>query len=605
MLRPVGKTPTKLIATFLTLTTVAATGFLAVSTDGPPADAASTATPTAKPRAKPVKPKVADVRMADAAKGRPSVLAARSSAQFALLGITWQNRSSAEVQAQVRVRTENKWTAWQTLMVDSDHAPDSAERPGRGGTEPLWVGAADGVQAKVSSLDGAAVKDLKVALIDPQTSAADASMQSVAATTAAVAAKPAPYARPPIYNRASWGADESLRSYNPDCAVPGYGSTIRGAFVHHTAGTNSYTSAQSAGLIRAIYAYHVRSRGWCDIGYNFLIDRYGRIFEGRFGGILNPVVGAHTEGHNTDTFGVSLMGTFTTAEPTAAMMEATAKVIAWKLDGYYRNPNGRMVLNGTTYNLIAGHSDTKATECPGAKVYAKLPALRSRVWTLMGKAVSTEIYDYANKLGGFAKIGQPYLLEHPVADNGRGTWFTDRDIYWSAATGAYSVQGPIRTLHRQLSNANGVLGLPVAEQRTGRVAGSLVQDFRKAGARRVVYWSQPSGAHEVYDQILSRYEAIGAETSNLGLPTSGPKGTRVLYSRYNVFEHGRMYYSPGTGTHPILGAISDRYIKADAYPVLGMPTTDQYAVTAGLAQDFQHGTITWNSTSGETTLTVK
>jgi uncharacterized protein with LGFP repeats len=207
-------------------------------------------------------------------------------------------------------------------------------------------------------------------------------------------------------------------------------------------------------------------------------------------------------------------------------------------------------------------------------------------------------------LGGFAKVGQPYMLEHPVTDNGRGTWFTHRDIYWSAGTGVHSVYGANRVLHRQLSNAYGVLGLPSAEQTAGRAAGSVVQEFRKAGARRVVYWSQPTGAHEVYDQILTRYDAIGAETSQLGLPTSGPNGTRVLYSRYNVFEHGRMYYSPSTGTHPILGAINDRYIKADAYPVLGMPTTDEYAVTDGRAQDFQHGTITWNSTTGETTLTV-
>jgi hypothetical protein len=109
-----------------------------------------------------------------------------------------------------------------------------------------------------------------------------------------------------------------------------------------------------------------------------------------------------------------------------------------------------------------------------------------------------------------------------------------------------------------------------------------------------VYWSQATGAHELYDQILTRYDAIGAEISKLGLPTSGPTGTRVLYSRYNVFEHGRMYYSPGTATQPVLGAINDRYIQADAYPLLGLPTADEYAVTDALAQTFQHGQITWN-----------
>src|SRR5262245_29155076 len=519
MPRPTRRTQLKLVAM---TAVVAAAGVIAIPAGKPDLTlpAADAAAPAKAVKGKPIRPEVADVRMADAAKGRPAQVAPRSSDGFALLGITWQNRGSDAVSAQVRVRSNKQWTAWQTLSVEGDHAPDSTERAGRGGTEPLWVGAADGVQAKVASLDGQPVRDIKVSLVDPRSAAQDApaSLDQAALATAAatVAPRPAPYARPAIVTRAGWGADESLRNYNPDCAKPLYGSTIKGVFVHHTAGSNSYTSSQSASLIRAIYAYHVQSRGWCDIGYNFLVDRYGRIFEGRYGGILNPVIGAHTEGHNTDTFGVSLMGTFTTAEPTAAMMEAAAKVIAWKLDGYYRNPNGTMALNGTTYNLISGHLDTTATECPGAKVYAKLPALRSRVWTLMGKAVGTEIYDYATRLGGFAKVGQPYLLEHPVADNGRGTWFTHRDIYWSAGTGAYSVLGPIRTLHRQLSNANGVLGLPTAEQRTGQASGSLVQEFRKAGARRVVYWSQATGAHEVYDQILTRYDAIGAETSKLG-----------------------------------------------------------------------------------------
>jgi uncharacterized protein with LGFP repeats len=546
----------------------------------------------------PVRPLVSDLRLGDATKSGPARLAARETAGFGLVGITWQPRSGTGVLAQVRTRSAGRWSDWRTLPVDGRHGPDRGQSAGRDGTDPVWVGTADGVQARVASTDGAPVRDVRLSLVDAGTSASDATFGATTGTTTA----PAPYARPGIVNRAAWGADESLRSYNADCDVPKYGSTIKAAFVHHTAGSNTYTSDQSAAIVRGIYAFHVKSRGWCDIGYNFLVDRFGRIFEGRYGGITLPVVGAHTENYNTDSFGVSLMGDFTTTEPSAAIMESAAKLLAWKLDGNYRNPNGTVVMNGTTLSVISGHRDTKATECPGSKVYAKLPALRSRVWTLMGGSVATEIYGYAVQLGGYAKVGQPYYLEHPVAE-GRGTWFGLRDIYYSTGTGPHSVYGPIRTLHRALGNANGVLGLPRTEEQDARVAGARVQEFRKAGVRRAVYWSQATGAHEVLDAIFAKYVELNGELSRLGLPKTGQLGTPVAGGRVNVFENGRIYSGPTTGAHALIGVFNTKYIEAGVYTQLGLPTTDEYAVTGGLRQDFQGGTITWDEATGQTTVT--
>jgi N-acetylmuramoyl-L-alanine amidase-like protein/LGFP repeat-containing protein len=530
-----------------------------------------------------------EVRLADASSAKPALLTARDSARFSLLGVTWAPRSGAGVLAQVRVRSATGWTGWQTLPVDESHGPQESQPSGRDGTEPLWVGEADGVEARVSSTDGGPVRDVRVSLIDPGTASARMAVAAVAA-------------RPPVVNRAAWGADESLRRVNPGCTVPRYSATIRTAFVHHTAGSNSYTSAQSAGLVRAIYAYHVRGRGWCDIGYSFLVDRFGRIFEGRYGGITLPVIGAHTGGYNTDSFGVSLMGTFTSTTPTAAMMEATARVIAWKLDGNYRSPHGTAVLAGKRFNVIAGHRDAKATDCPGARVYSRLPWLRSRVWALMGQSIRTPIYDRAIALGGFARVGQPYYLEHLVT-GGSGTWFTYRDIYWSSGTGAHSVFGSFRTLHRRLGNGGGVIGLPAAEQHAGRRAGSQVQDFRRSGVRRALYWSSATGAHEVLDAIYAKYAAIGAESSSLGLPTTGQVGTHVVSGRANLFQHGRMYYGPATGTHPVIGVFNNAYVQPGVYTRLGLPRTDHYAVTVGLAQDFTGGRITWNATTNRTTVT--
>ena len=110
---------------------------------------------------------------------------------------------------------------------------------------------------------------------------------------------------PLILSRASWGANERIRRGRPR-----YADAVRFAVVHHTAGSNSYTRAQSASIVRGIQRYHVLGNGWDDIGYNFLVDKYGQIFEGRYGGVDRNVVGAHAQGFNTGSSGIALIGTY-------------------------------------------------------------------------------------------------------------------------------------------------------------------------------------------------------------------------------------------------------------------------------------------------------
>ena len=167
--------------------------------------------------------------------------------------------------------------------------------------------------------------------------------------------------------------------------------------MHHTADRNDYTRAQVPAMIRAMYAYHVKSRGWCDLGYNFLVDKFGRAFEGRYGGMQLPVLGAHTGSFNSNSFGVSLIGNFEKAAPTGQMLEATARIIAWKLDANYRSPQATVVLDGSKLHTVSGHRDTKATACPGNDLYSKLGWLKQRADALMGKSVSTEIYRFAQQ----------------------------------------------------------------------------------------------------------------------------------------------------------------------------------------------------------------
>src|SRR6185369_8022061 len=114
---------------------------------------------------------------------------------------------------------------------------------------------------------------------------------------------------PKIISRAGWRAnDEILRG------KPRYAGRVYFAVVHHTAGSNSYSAAQSPAIVRAIELYHVKANGWNDIGYNFLVDKYGQVFEGRYGGMERAVIGAHAEGFNTGSVGVAVIGNYSSTK---------------------------------------------------------------------------------------------------------------------------------------------------------------------------------------------------------------------------------------------------------------------------------------------------
>jgi uncharacterized protein with LGFP repeats len=247
--------------------------------------------------------------------------------------------------------------------------------------------------------------------------------------------------------------------------------------------------------------------------------------------------------------------------------------------------------------VIAGHRDAKATECPGTRVYAKLPALRSRVLTLMGNSYSTEIYRFAQQLGGEVKVGGAWWLEHPVA-GGRGTWFTHRDVYWSQRTGTHSVAGAIRTLHRRLGNASGALGFPATEQ--GTSGSATVQYFVRGGVLGAAYSSSATGTHEVLDKILTKYRAAGETRSAIGLPVTGQVAAHAAGGRVNAFQRGRIYTSATTGTWLIQGAINTRYGTAGVFRTLGLPVADQAVarISDARVQRFQAGRIYWSAQTG-------
>jgi hypothetical protein len=289
--------------------------------------------------------------------------------EFALMAVVFDRPPTAPVM--VRAQTvEGGFGEWQELRADADEGPDV---PTNFGTEPFWVGAGDGYEVNLSD-DDAAHAD--VVLVRNE-------LRRTIVTTDPVAGA----ASPPfgVNTRDSWGA-------RPVGAMS-YGSTVKLGVVHHSDSGNDYSAGQVPGILRGIQAYHMDGRGWSDIAYNFVVDKYGGLWEGRAGGIDRPVVGAHAQGFNTNTVGVMVLGNYLAAQPSGAAIESVSKVIGWKMSLHGNDPAGSVSFTsggspryaaGVTVNLpgVVGHGDTGATSCPGS-IANYLPQIRQRSqeWT--------------------------------------------------------------------------------------------------------------------------------------------------------------------------------------------------------------------------------
>jgi N-acetylmuramoyl-L-alanine amidase len=288
---------------------------------------------------------------------------------FELVGLHWRGPGRVEY----RTRSlAGRWSRW-LLSNDEDALPDRGAgelRSMRGWRvgEPQWTGASNAIQyrslGRVSRMRAFLVRSPRLPVEGKRPELAGA---------------------PRIITRADWHADESIRR-----GTPYYADGIHLAIVHHTAGANSYTKAQSASIVRAIELYHVQGNGWNDIGYNFLVDKYGQIFEGRYGGISRPVVGAHAQGFNSGSVGISLIGDYSSTSISPAARAALASLIAWRLDLAHIDPLSKVVRvssgnprypagTAITLNAISAHRDVYPTSCPGSSLYAQLPSLRTEV----------------------------------------------------------------------------------------------------------------------------------------------------------------------------------------------------------------------------------
>ena len=344
---------------------------------------------------------------------------------FSAIGFRF-DAASAVPGIEVRVREDGTWTGWETVGLpdggpdaDSPEAAHAAAKAPNPTTEPLLTSRADSFQVRVTPTAGALPTGFTAVTVDPGTSPYDAvATPTSAAQGGLVGVTPSalgaadlqfPYPAPAMISRAQWGADESIRTSDPDCANPRYDSTVKVGFVHHTASTNNYDAAGAMAAIRATYAYDAQVLGWCDIAYNFLVDKWGRIFEGRYGGADRPVHGTHTGGFNTDTFAVAALGNYQEIPPSDELVNSIGLVVGWKLGMYNRPIYGQNTLvsagGGTsryaagvavTFNNVSGHRDPGATLCPGQYLYDRLGDVKS---------VATYVAEPHRHLGGSRLTG--------------------------------------------------------------------------------------------------------------------------------------------------------------------------------------------------------
>jgi uncharacterized protein with LGFP repeats len=416
---------------------------------------------------------------------------------FSMVALTGTDLAGTSVRVRAK-RADGSWGPWYGADHEDGEDVPGGPAPGPDGTDPVFVGNTSTVQIAVTRPSGAPAtpsphsgaprkaspkyvpvtaerplaQNLSAVLITPPRAPTDTQWTLPAAVIA-------PGQPPNIIPRSEWGAPESNR-----CAGIDNDARVRAAVIHHTAGSNDYGPGDSAGIVRSIYAYH-RMLGWCDIGYNALVDQYGQVFEGRAGGIANPVQGAHAGGFNRYTWSVSMIGDFEDEPPPPIQLRTLGRLVGWRLSLDNIDPHGTTKLSsgggsytfyprGDTVDLpnIFSHRDVGITACPGDAGYAALGEIRDIAAGFKGPLSAQDlaralagspIHQRWKQLGGTAgMLGAPTSLEAAAAGSAHYVIFNRGAIYWSPETGAQPITGAIYEAWASLGYERGVLGLPTS-----------------------------------------------------------------------------------------------------------------------------------------------
>jgi N-acetylmuramoyl-L-alanine amidase-like protein len=317
--------------------------------------------------------------------------------RFNVVGLGWRGAREGVVLLRARPK-DGRWSRWTEVPASHDDAPDRGSdeyRGSRAASDPVWTGRADELQYRIAA--PGPVRDVRLHFVNSTGTAtplerARSGLRRVAAGAVSAVASllgtgaRADTSQPEIVTREQWGASKC-----PPRDEPEYGE-VKLAFIHHTVTTNEYGPEDSAAIVLGICRYHRNSNGWDDIGYQFLVDKYGQVFEGRAGGMDQAVIGAQAQGYNSQSTGVSNLGTFSTAGQTEEGLAVLARLLSWKLAVHGVPARGTAVVRSAggplnrypagasvRFERISGHRDGDATACPGDGLYSQLPRLRGLV----------------------------------------------------------------------------------------------------------------------------------------------------------------------------------------------------------------------------------
>jgi N-acetylmuramoyl-L-alanine amidase-like protein len=303
--------------------------------------------------------------------------------RFDLVGLVDQDRP-----VEIRAREAGgEWTPW----VETTDG------------EPIWTGGTDELQ--IRSRDARPHGEIGYVNVSGDATAEDrllngvrGAVNSAFLSVASVVAPGDAGADPPfeVVNRAEWDPNGSCKPRTP------VNGEVRATVIHHTVNANTYTPEEAPGIVLGICRYHRYSHGWNDIGYNALVDRYGNIYAGRAGGLGSPIVGAHTGGFNSQTVGLSSIGTHTVTGMTREALGAAVRFLTWKLPlhGVDAAGKARIVSAGGSGNRypagrrvsvpeVTRHRRLNQTSCPGRAQVSKI-AKRTQRRIAAGGATTTE-----------------------------------------------------------------------------------------------------------------------------------------------------------------------------------------------------------------------
>ncbi len=337
----------------------------------------------------------------------------------------------------LRTRSDGQWSGWVELDVHDDHGPDptTAEAVEEQLTEPVWVDEADGYEIRLpAGVDTSAVEAVLVRETGRDVAVTIDEDEAGAGSIG-----------PSIHRRSEWGA----RSFN---GTPEEATRLNLSFVHHAVSTNSYGPGDVPSILRSIQNFHMDGQGWFDIAYNFAIDKYGGIWEARQGGVERAIIGGHTKGFNTGSTGVVLLGDYSTASPTAAMLDSLERLLGWKLQMHDVEPNTLVTVTSlggdiypegarVTLNTVSGHRDAGATGCPGGYVYDRMGSIRSGTVAEANRyaGLGSSVWDDLDGDGAY-ESGEPPLVGVTVRlsqdTDGNGSYETSvatRRTNWNGA----------------------------------------------------------------------------------------------------------------------------------------------------------------------------